>query len=103
MWFIRVSRSSKPLGAGAPRPRERTPISETKNNAAARVAAQRIQRYLGTFMGRRISILSSPLQPLQGIEGLGLVPDLEVEALALEGARVADHGHGLTGPDHVAD
>src|SRR5512138_1321244 len=103
MWVIRVSRSSKPFGAVAPWPRERKPISRTKNAAAAKVAAQRNQRYLGTFMTGRISILSSPLQPLQGIEGLGLVPDLEVEALALVGTGVADHGHGLTGPDHVAD
>src|SRR5512143_1369683 len=103
MWVIRVSRSSKPRGGVAPWPREREPISTTKKTAAARVAAQRSQRYLGIFMAGRTTILSPPPQPLQGIEGLGLVPDLEIEALALEGPGVAGDGHGLTGPDHVAD
>src|SRR5512136_2210176 len=103
MWVIRVSRSSKPRAAVAPCPRERKPIWRTKNTAAARVAAQRTQRYFGTFMAKRTSILSSPLQPLQGIEGLGLVPDLEIEAFPLERARVADDRDRLAGPDHVAD
>src|SRR5665647_744329 len=100
---MRVSRSSKPRAVGVAWPRDRKPIWVTKNTAAARVATQRIQRYLGTFMAERTSILSSPPKPLQGIEGLGLVADLEIEALALEGTGVADDGHGLPRPDHVAD
>src|SRR5512136_3196284 len=105
MWRIRDSRRSKPRVAwAAPRPPGSRPIWMTKNRLAPTKAAQRNQRYLGTFfMAERRSILSPPFQPLQGIEGLGLVAELEVEALALERAGVADDGHRLTGPDHVAD
>src|SRR5512136_695733 len=80
------------------------PMRTEKKSAAATNATQRAIRYLGTFIStKRTTILSPSFQPLQGFEGLGLVADLEVQALAVEGARVADQGDGLVRRDHVPD
>src|SRR5512136_1864558 len=103
MSCMSMSTSSKPLGQEV---RWDLPgrilIWTRKNINAAVKTASRTRRYLGIFiLIKRTSILSPSFEPLQGIERLGLVADLEIEALAAEGPRVADQGDGLVGPDHL--